>query len=174
MGEGVDNNRPGIWHSIRVIPRTNTATITTLDKINPLWWCRNLDHMQAPDWHRPGKKFRGITWFTRNSFNNLTFYVVGIADKEHVRSGKYPESIWNPNGGWNYSVAEYKHLRLPMISYRGKRIDFYFGWRTRGNFGIKFNIKKKSDKSAQPPQVRGFQFFSKTSSDTNPAHIFLE
>ncbi len=134
------------WHSIRITPKPNTTNITTWDKVNPIWWCRNLDHMEAPDWHRPGKNFRNLTWFTRNPFNNFTFYVIGIADKEHVRSGLYPESIWNPHGGWNYSVAEYKCLRLPMISYRGKKIDFYFGWRAGGNFGIKFNIKKKPSK----------------------------
>ncbi len=31
---------------------------------------------------------------------------------------------------------------MPFVSWRGSRIDAYIGWRERGNFGIKLNLKR--------------------------------
>jgi hypothetical protein len=79
----------------------------------------------------------------RNPFHNFDFYVIGIADKEFVRSGRYPKKNSNPDGGWDFAVSKYKCLRLPFISYQRGKFNFYCGWRNRGNFGIKINFQKK-------------------------------
>jgi hypothetical protein len=130
----------GKWHSIVVPPGRNLPPIDPCRKFNPIWWFGNADEPVAPAWYRPNKKFRNLTWYFRNPLHNFDNYVIGITGKEFVRSGRYPESIGNPHGGWNYAVSKYKRLRLPMISYTRKWIDFYFGWRTHGSFGIKINI----------------------------------
>ena len=57
-----------------------------------------------------------------------------------VRAGRYPGENANPNGGWDFEAARYKFLWLPFVSYHREKFDFYFGWRNRGNFGIKINI----------------------------------
>jgi hypothetical protein len=65
---------------------------------------------------------------------------MGIADKEFEFVGRHP-GLFNPNDGWNWTVCRYKCVRLPLISYKKGGFLFYFGWRERGNFGIKLNFK---------------------------------
>jgi hypothetical protein len=80
-------------------------------------------------------------WWFRNPAHNLTFYVIGVAHREITRSGKYPNDVFNPEGGWNWAVTSYKWARLPFVSYAG-RVKFYAGWRERGNFGLKLTKGK--------------------------------
>ena len=93
-------------------------------------------------------------WHLRNPCHNFTFYVMGIQDKPHTRVGRFPHKTSNPNGGWNWAVCQYKRLRLPFIDYKRRRFEFYFGWRTGGNFGIKLNFAqgkpRKKDPAEQP------------------------
>jgi hypothetical protein len=133
----------GEWHSVEVTPSARLPRIHLPDKLNPLWWFKNADDPKPPDWFKPGQKHRSLRWFLRNPFHNFTFYVIGIADKKHLRSGRYPKTIGKPDGGWNFAVSRYKCLRLPFVYYSRHGIDFYLGWRTRGNFGGKFNINPK-------------------------------
>jgi hypothetical protein len=63
-----------------------------------------------------------------------------------VRSGKYPGQAMNPLGGWNLVVTKYKRVRLPLLSYEGRRLRCYFGWRECGKFGSRFNVKIKTIK----------------------------
>ncbi|HXI69171.1 MAG TPA: hypothetical protein VNN22_02320 [Verrucomicrobiae bacterium] len=130
------------WHSVVMPVRTNLPDIHFYNKINPIWWFGNADQPHAPDWYRPGSKFRDVAWHFRNFLANFTNYVIGVGDKESVRSGKYPTSISNPCGGWNYAVTRRHILYLPFIDYKRGRFEFYFGWRERGNFGIKLNFRQ--------------------------------
>jgi hypothetical protein len=59
-----------------------------------------------------------------------------------VRSGKYPTQISKPCGGWNFAVSHRHILYLPFLDYKHGRFEFYFGWRERGNFGIKLNFRQ--------------------------------
>ena len=78
------------WHSVVMLPRTNLPAIHFYNKINPLWWFGNSDEPRAPDWYRPGSKFRNVAWYFRNPLENFSNYVIGIADKKSARSGWYP------------------------------------------------------------------------------------
>ncbi len=142
----------GPWHSVEIKPSPRLAKISTWKKFNPVWWFGNADDPVPPTWFRPEEKGRVFKWRLRNPFHNFTFYVIGIADKPHVRSGRYPKRIGNPNGGWNFAVAAYKWLRLPFISYSRNKFDFYLGWRTGGNFGGKININAKRLPKSDRPQ----------------------
>jgi len=130
----------GKWHSIIVTPPAGKPKISASQKFNPIWWFKNADEPVPPVWYRPDNGMRTFLYGCRNPMHNFHSYVIGISDKEFVRSGRYPETIANPNGGWNFTVSKYKVLRLPMISYRRGKFDFYFGWRTTGSFGIKVNF----------------------------------
>ncbi len=124
----------------RLLKNIPTHRPTHLQKWNPAFWLGNLDDPDPPDWYRPDDPRRDGKWYCRNSLHNFTFYVIGIADKEFVRTGRHLGNF-NPNDGWNWAVCRYKCVRLPMISYKRGRFLFYFGWRERGNFGIKLNFK---------------------------------
>jgi hypothetical protein len=136
----------GTWHSYRVKPVSN-LNIQTCEKFNPVWWLGNADEPVPPPWYRPNAQMRTFLWHLRNPLHNFNNYAVGIHDKESVRSGWYPRGLSNPNGGWNFAVSKYKHLRLPFWDYHRSKFEFYFGWRVGGNFGIKMNWHDDSEKS---------------------------
>ncbi|MDD5140364.1 MAG: hypothetical protein PHY43_08930 [Verrucomicrobiales bacterium] len=130
------------WHSVVMPVRTNLPPIHFYNKINPIWWFGNADEPRAPDWYRPNSSFRNVAWYFRNPLANFSNYVIGIGDKESVRSGRYPKQIGNPCGGWNFAVSHRHILYLPFIDYKRGRFEFYFGWREHGNFGIKLNFRQ--------------------------------
>lgn len=127
------------WHSVEIIPR-DVPEISLCDKLNPIWWFENADEPIPPAWFEPDAKLRGLRWFARNPFHNFSRYVIGMSDKKYIRSGRYPREISNPNGGWNFAVAQRHCVPLPFVSYRRGKFEFYFGWRVRGDFGIKINF----------------------------------
>lgn len=138
--------------------RTNLPSIHFYNKINPLWWFGNADQPHAPAWYRPDASFRDFAWHCRNPLANFSNYVIGIGDKQSVRSGRYPTQISKPGGGWNFAVSQRHILYLPFIDYKHGRFEFYFGWRERGNFGIKLNFRqappgshKKTSTNSLPP-----------------------
>ena len=109
-------------------------------KWNPVWWFGNVDDpVPTPD-YRPNDPHRQGKWYCRNSLHNFTFYVVGIADKPFVRTGRSPAKVFHPDGGWNWAVCRHRWWRLPFVSYQRGRFKFYLGWRERGNFGAKLNL----------------------------------
>lgn len=107
------------------------------NKLNPIWWFLNSDDINPPIEYMPMSEWRHLFWLCRNPLHNFTFYVIGVADKDCPRYGHYKEHVFRPGGGWNFAVTQYKIIPLPFISYKGK-VKFYFGWREKGNFGIKF------------------------------------
>lgn len=84
-----------------------------------------------------------IGWWLRNPMHNLMFHVppFGLVGRQFTRTGNCNVFV-EPWGGWGWAVIRYKWMRLPFISYYG-RIKFYFGWRERGNFGMKLTWNSK-------------------------------
>jgi hypothetical protein len=138
------------WHSVRMVTSPDPPSFHWYQKANPIWWLKNNEDPVPPEDYLPGKRARKLKWNTRNSCHNFDFYVIGVSDRETVRSGKYPESIGNPHGGWNIAVTKYKRLRLLFVSYKSQHVEFYLGWRERGNFGAKFNIRKSKPGQDSP------------------------
>lgn len=130
------------WQTVVVTPKPDLPKIHFYNKINPVWWFGNMDDPKPPDWYRPDSKHRNFLWHLRNPFHNFVFYVIGIADKEFKRTSLEPEGGPNPQDHWDVAVARRKFLALPFIGYHRGRFNFYFGWRDRGNFGIKLNLSK--------------------------------
>jgi hypothetical protein len=136
----------GAWHSVKVSPPANLPKISFWNRLNPVWWFGNIDDPIPPAWYRADDKHRWMKWHCRNPFHNFDFYVIGVADKEFVRSGRYPVGNGNPHGGWDFSVVTFKGLPLPFMSYSRGKFNFYLGWRNRGNFGVKLNYSEKRNK----------------------------
>jgi hypothetical protein len=135
------------WYTVKIKPGPHAPKIHFYKKLNPIWWLKNSDAPVPPDWYRPNEKHRKMLWSFRNPLHNFHFYVVGVADKTFYRSGKYPKLNSDPHGGWDFEAARYKFIWLPFVSYHRENMDFYFGWRNHGNFGIKMNFgSKKQDK----------------------------
>lgn len=132
------------WRTVKIKPAADTPKIHFYNKLNPVWWFKNSDDPVPPDWFRPDEKHREFKWSLRNPMHNFNFYVIGVADKKIHRSGRFPEKNSDPRGGWDFEASRYKIIWLPYISYHRPKFDFYFGWRNRGNFGIKFNINPKA------------------------------
>ena len=146
----------GKWHSVEILPPARLPKISTWQKFNPVWWLENADDPVPPPDYFPDDKHRALKWSFRNPFHNFDFYVIGVADKKIVRSGRYPEDVSNPNGGWNFAVSRRGIILLPFVSYQRGKFEFYFGWRTRGNFGIKLNFSSTNEnqQSKPPPQAQ--------------------
>jgi hypothetical protein len=144
------------WHTVTVTPRPGLPRIHFHDKINPVWWLGNIDDPVPPAWYRPDSEHRDSLWHLRNPLHNFDHYVIGIADKKFVRSGRYPERNSNPDGGWDFALAQRKLAVLPFLSYQRGRFNFYFGWRERGDFGIKLNLSDSNkDPARKSPQPSG-------------------
>jgi hypothetical protein len=144
------------WHSIHVTPKPDLPEIHFYDKLNPVWWLQNADDPVPPPWYRPDDPHRALKWRFRNPLHNFNFYVIGIADKNFVRSGRYPKQNSNPNGGWDFELARRKIVLLPFISYERSWITFYFGWREHGAFGaeLTFHRRPKLEKiEDKPPEM---------------------
>jgi len=124
-------------HEITV---TNRITIKPGQKWKPKFWLGNEDEPLPPADYRPNDKHRVSKWYRRNPTHNLFFYVIGLSDKTFRRWGRCPGEVFNPKGGWNWTVCKYKWWRLPFISFQRKSFCFYLGWRERGNFGGKLSF----------------------------------
>lgn len=124
-------------HSVTNVP---VASIAHREKWNPSFWWGNADDPVPPDWYRPDDPERAQKWYFRNPLHNFDFYVIGIADKPFIRTGRFPSTVFNPNGGWNWAVCSYRWIRLPFVSYWHGDFKFYLGWRERGNFGLKLTF----------------------------------
>ena len=122
-------------------------------RFNPIWWVKNDDDFPPPADYRPKLKagaWRDFNWWCRNPFTNFTNYVIGLEDRDFTLTGRYPDHVGNPNGGWNWTFIHYKWVRLPFISYTHKfkrtEFNFYLGWRPAGCLGAKL-----ARQAIQPP-----------------------
>jgi len=92
----------------------------------------NYDNPFPPDWYLPEKPFlyRLVRWGLRNPLHNFMFFWIGFKD----RNLDYTQ-IWNERQNWN--------LVLPFFSYRGKKWEWYIGWRPDSRaFGIALRRRK--------------------------------
>jgi hypothetical protein len=137
------------WHSVKVAPKPGLPKIHFYNKLNPVWWFGNIDDPIPPAWYRPGSQHRDFLWHLRNPFHNFDHYVIGIADKEFKRTSRISEGVSESRRHWDFAMARRKLAVLPFVSYQRDRFHFYFGWRERGNFGIKLNL---SDSNKNPPR----------------------
>ncbi len=128
------------WHTITMTPKIGGPEIHFYDKLNPVWWLENADEPVPPAWYLPDDKHRVAKWHFRNPFHNFDFYVIGVADKKFVRSGRYPERNSNPHGGWDFEIARRKLALLPFLSYEKHWGTFYLGWRESGAFGAEMRF----------------------------------
>lgn len=144
------------WYTAEMPAWKNHEPISWRDKINPVWWWKNIDDPVPPKWYEPNKKEEGrkLDWQWRNPFSNFCNYVIGVADKDTHRSGRYPKSVGNPYGGWNIAVTRYYFIYLPFVDYRAKSVhfEFYLGWRERGNFGIACRSNHSDPLPPQKPE----------------------
>ena len=131
---------PRIMSAEQKSQSSRSFNISWKNKVNPLWWFGNIDEPAPPKNYKPLNANRSFHYVLRNPFHNFHFYVIGIADKNFVRLGRCPASVFNPHDGWNWAVSQYKWLWLPFISYKRGNFKFYIGWREHGNFGIKLNF----------------------------------
>ncbi len=136
----------GVW-----LPR---RTVPWVRKLNPVWAlfgneddgpCATLRGGGADEW-RPdltGHR-RCLAWWLRNPFHNLTFYVLGAADRRNVAYGRDPTTVFYGAAGWNWAITlGGQWFPLPFLSWhgvvRGKSWQMYAGWRPpQGSFGFKF------------------------------------
>ena len=112
------------------------------DKILNIWNSKynpfgNFDNPIPPDWvfAKYGKLAYLYWYFWRNPLHNFCHYWIG--------TGNYPSewSTWHHQRRWN--------LILPFFSYRGKKYEFYIGWRPKKDgsqiFGIAFRKRKETN-----------------------------
>lgn len=138
------------WQTVTVTPRPGLPKIHFYNKLNPVWWFGNIDDPAPPDWYRPNSKHRTFLWHLRNPFHNFDYYVIGIADKPFKRTSRLTDGAANPPRHWDFTLERRKLAVLPFISYHRGRFNLYFGWRERGNFGIKLNFPKPPGQSSRP------------------------
>jgi hypothetical protein len=131
IGSGVcsvtSTNQAGLtpkpkWHSVVMRPKTNEPPVHWYNKINPVWWFGNLEEPIPPAWYEPTNSMRKVKWYFRNPFTNLSYYVIGVADKQTVRSGRYPTLVGNPHGGWNFAVTRRRIVFLPFMDYKNRHM----------------------------------------------------
>lgn len=149
--------RKGLEHRENVVRYQAKPPLGGTQKWNPIWWLGNADDSTPPKWYRPNQQGRRVLWQARNPLHNFTFYVIGIADKDFLRYGHEPEAVFSKDGGWNWAVIQRGWLRLPFISYQGRRLQFYALWRERGNFGLKLNRVEAPTPTAAPNTVSSSQ-----------------
>lgn len=96
---------------------------------------------------------RFLKWTARNPAHNFTFYTIGSAERnEHhnytlVRIDSDGLTCFKEEGGVVFGKGknaiqlgfnDHKPFISLKLSYFSRQLRFYFGWRERGNFGIKF------------------------------------
>ncbi len=111
---------------------------------------------------------RAFAWTLRNPLHNLGFYVLGSANRENsefalVQLAEDNSKLLNYKAKADTVFAGEKssfflgfHGWKPFLSLRlryGRQLDFYFGWRERGNFGMKFIPFKKVKGPKAPPNI---------------------
>ncbi len=120
-------------------------------KLNPIWWFRNDDEQQLPEWYRPTwpKWLRVAFWNVRNPLQNFRSYVLGTQDRNYSIIGRAPvltvqrNDLVPPGTGFQWALAYGGDLWVPrpFISYSGP-VVFQLGWQPSGFFGLKLNLHR--------------------------------
>ncbi len=102
----------------------------------------------------PASVAKALKWEGRNPLHNFCFYLIGSAHRTnseytllevtpcHLKVGRYSPVAKTVFPTKNSCFYFGLHGGKPFLSFRlrwtrNKSTDFYFGWRERGNFGIK-------------------------------------
>lgn len=107
-------------------------------KINPLWWLGNDERSAV------GNTF--YYKYVRNFAQNFRWYVIGLADRPHLVTGRAPicnkrSDLRPAESGWQYSFVHLLGVPLlPWVCFASRRLTFYFGWEPDGGFGILLNF----------------------------------
>lgn len=97
-----------------------------------------------------------LRWGMRNPLHNFSFYIIGSADKANneviiaqIQKDRREFFTYYPkarhvlcSNGSSFLLA--LHGYKPFIAVRLGRVESYFGWRERGNFGIKLRRRKQA------------------------------
>lgn len=90
-------------------------------------------------------------WWTRNPAHNLTWYVIGVADRDRIVCGRHGDAFHPPGGGplicWTRVTVMGLPVCLPFVSYLSVHVKAYAGWRPSGAFGLKLNISARGEPS---------------------------
>lgn len=120
-----------------------------------LWFFRNGDSWHAPDVNNGqpylptihNRLLRDFLWFCRNPIGNFMGFVVGVEGYDYTVTGTAPVLLTTlydavpPQYGWKWAIIRCGWMVLPFLSYSGKLVLWYIGWRPySGGLGIKFNI----------------------------------
>lgn len=132
--------------------RTARRKVSWLKKLNPFWalFGNEDDGFFGDDPWRNGRDrtfLLAVEWWLRNPMHNLTWYVIGVADKDRTITGPWGDKHANPDGGllWSIVKAKNKGIPLPYVNYTKGYFKMYAGWRPSGAFGFKFNIVTSGD-----------------------------
>lgn len=144
-------NRPDLMHRETLYQRPRRPVRVWWRKLNP-WWllvANDDDGYWGDEKWRAGRAKTlalAFSWWWRNPFHNLTWYVIGVADCERVTTGRWGGAFHRPGGGWLTCWTDVQvwrvWLSLPFVSYVSPHVKAYAGWRPSGAFGLKLNISK--------------------------------
>ena len=114
-------------------------------KINPIWWFGNANDPvdSIGDDGKPNHPtfyptkplwIRKLMWGIRNPLHNFFFFVIGLEDRPDIVNYN---DMWPTTGQkWN--------INLPFVSYRGKKKEWYIGWRRGKKLGAAFRSSNAS------------------------------
>lgn len=91
--------------------------------------------------HTKTKATQRILYWFRNPAHDFMSYIIGFEQDPEFKTvkGNDKDTLID---GWIFALRKWKFIYLPYIAYQGK-IQFYFGWRPNGNFGIKLRRTPK-------------------------------
>jgi hypothetical protein len=76
------------------------------------------------------------------------FFIGGVQDRNYSVLGRAPvmtvqrNDLQPPERGFQWCVLAVGPLRLPFVSYSGRRVVWYAGWQPSGFLGVKFNLHR--------------------------------
>jgi hypothetical protein len=104
--------------------------VTGWRQLNPLW-------LLDDDLDRPAGVGRLAWAWRQKQAPNLNQFVLGVRHRFTCFSGsKTSDGIFAD--GWQVGVVYSSRCRLPLVSYRGRYVEFYLGWRPSGALGWAF------------------------------------
>lgn len=143
----------------RIIPR-HRCQIEWFDLPHWITWALfgNDDDGIFGEEVKRGKKRGALRWFLRNPLHNFTFYAIGSAERHNSEidllrltpthlsllkyryPGKSTFAAKNESGIYLALHGGKPFVSLRIIHSKTRKSDLYFGWRHRGNFGIKCHL----------------------------------
>jgi hypothetical protein len=102
-------------------------------KINPFG---NYEDPTPPDKFQSNRPelIRKILWLVRNPLHNFTFHWIGFHGKVDNVVGDWKSK------GLNLIAVCSPWFAYPLISYNGKYLEGYIGWRPNGALGLAFRV----------------------------------